>query len=56
MTPSSIKTLCEAGGNELKKDMYVQTREEIMNEINNTKINNKLLFELLNRFEAGYSK
>lgn len=51
MTPHSIKTLCEAAKNELKKGMYVQTREEIMNKIDNTKVNNKLLFELLNRLE-----
>ncbi len=54
MTPHSIKTLCEAGKNELKKDMYVQTREEILNKIDNTKINNKLLFELLNRLETNH--
>jgi len=51
MTTAAINEIINECKNDLKKDKFVKTEDEIRNKMNNIKNANKLMHELLNRLE-----
>lgn len=55
ITPRSLQGMLEAGEDELIKDTYVQSKQEILADQKTMKNNNLLLIELLNKLEERTS-
>ncbi len=51
ITPSSLQDMLQACGDELKKNTYIQTEQEILADQGIMKNNNQLLIALLNKLE-----
>ncbi len=51
ITPDSLLGMLDAGGDELIKNTYVQTKQEILADQHTMKNNNLLLIQLLNKLE-----